>query len=186
MTNPRLASRYAQSLLDIAEEQNVLPAVVQDMKLISNTIAQSRELEIFLSSPIIKADKKANGLKEIFQSQVNPLTLKFVNLLINKGRESNLFDIAQSFQNLNDEKNKIKKVKATTAIPMNDGIKGTVIAMAQKIVPGYQIAIEEIINPDIIGGYILEVDDKLYDASVRTELNKIKKQFMSNSYEAKM
>jgi len=182
MTNPRLASRYAQSLLDIAQEQNVLNDVLADMKLIQAAISDSRELQLFLSSPIIKGDKKMNALNQLFEGKVQSLTLKFIQLLITKGREANLFDISASFEKLFDEKNKVKSIKVTTAVPMTDDVKKTVIAKAQQFVQGYDLKVEEIIDPELIGGFIIEVDDKLYDASVKTELYKIKKQFLSNAY----
>lgn len=182
MTNPRLAYRYAQSLIDIAQEQKVLSEVLHDMNFIRTTISASRELELFLSSPIIKADKKSAAIDQIFESKTNPLTIKFIQLLINKGRESNLYEIATSFESLYDEMHKVKKIKVTSAVPMTEAIKNVVVAKAQSMVPGYELKVDEIINPDIIGGFIIEVGDKLYDASVKTELYKIKKQFLSNDY----
>lgn len=182
MTNPRLASRYAQSLLDIAEEQKNLSDVLNDMKFIKSTINNSRELELFLSSPIIKADKKINAITQLFEGKVSALTIKFIQLLIQKGRESNLYEIAGSFESIYDEKHKLKKIKVTSAVPMNDEIKAKVMKIAQSIAPDYELKIEEIIDTDIIGGFIIEIGDKLYDASIKTELFKIKKQFQTNEY----
>src|SRR5690606_8636594 len=107
---------------------------------------------------------------------------KFIHLLISKGRESYLLEVANAFQDQYDAVKNIKKIHVTTAVPMTEDVRKKVIAKAQQIVPGFKIQTEETVNPSIIGGFIIEVEGKRYDASVLHELNEIKKQFSKNIF----
>ena len=182
MPNPRLASRYAKSILDLSLEQNQADAILQDMQLIGNTAEDSRDFALFLQSPIIKADKKNKAFNEIFRGKLNALTFQFVQLLINKGRESNLVEIATAFQNQYNLHRNIQEVTITTAAPMTEAVRKEVLTKAAVLAPGNTVTAKEVISPDIIGGFIIEIGDKLYDASVKTELNEIRKQFASNIF----
>lgn len=108
--------------------------------------------------------------------------MKFIHLMISKGRESNLIEIATAFQNQYNDLKMIKEISVTTAVPMNEEVRSIVSRKAAELAPGKTVTIKETVNPDIIGGFIIEIDDKLYDASVRKELNEIKKQFSQNAY----
>src|SRR5438552_1801819 len=121
MQNPRLASRYAKSLLDLSVEQNSLEATLADMQVLNSICQQSRDFAIMLRSPIINSDKKLSIIFEVMKGyNIHPLTTAFINLLVSKGRELNLGEIAESFiQQYNAVKN-IRTVKLTTAAPMND------------------------------------------------------------------
>lgn len=182
MPNPRLASRYAKSILDLSIEQDQLDAVLKDMQYLNAVVSESRDFQLLLQSPIIKADKKKSIIDEVLSSKVSDLTMKFIHLMISKGRESNLTEIATAFQNQYNDLKMIKEVSVTTAVPMNEEVSAIVSRKAAELAPGKTVAIKEIVNPDIIGGFIIEIDDKLYDASVRKELNEIRKQFSQNAY----
>lgn len=182
MSNPRLASRYAKSILDLSIEQNQLEEVLKDMQLLNAMVTQSRDLELLLLSPIIKADKKKSIMDELLKGKTSDLTTRFLHLMISKGRESNLSEIAAAFQQQYNQLKKIQEVQVTTAIPMNDEVRALVNQKIAEMVPGKTIEINEAINPEIIGGFIIEIEDKLYDASVKTELYNIKKQFSQNVY----
>lgn len=182
MPNPRLASRYAKALMDISIERNEMEQALTDMKTIAETITQSNDFRLFLQSPIIKADKKQAAVQAIFNNKIGATSLKFIELLISKGREANLAEVAVAFQDQYDEIKQVKRVSVTTASPMTADVRTKVINKAQTIVPGFQIEIVENVDPEIIGGFIIEVEGKRYDASVKKELNEIKKQFSKNIY----
>lgn len=182
MQNPRLASRYAKSLMDLAIEQNNLDTVLADMKLVDGACSQSRELIAVLRSPIIAADKKQNVITSIFGSRFNALTQGFLKLLISKGREANLPEIAHSFIAMYKEMKNIKTVKLTTAMPLNEATKLNLKAKIVTALQGKEVEMHEAVNPDLIGGFVLEMDDKLFDASIRRDLNDVKTQFLKNIY----
>lgn len=182
MQNPRLASRYAKSLLDLAQEQNSLDATLNDVKLLDAVSKGSRDFENMLRSPIIKADKKLDILNAVIGNRLSPLTQAFVKLLVNKGREANLPEIAAAFIMQYKEMKNIKTVKLTTATPINDMVKNAILSKVTASLNGSSVEMKETVDESLIGGFVLEMDDKLFDASIRRDLNDVKSQFLKNIY----
>ena len=182
MQNPRLAARYAKSLLDLAVEQNQLDATLADIKLLDQVTAQSREFANVLRSPVIKADKKQAIIEAVLGNQLAALTKAFVTLLVNKGREINLPEIAKAFISQYKELKHIKTVRLTTAVPASDTLKQSILQRATASLNNAQVELIENVNPDIIGGFVLEVDDKLFDASILHDLKEVSAQFKKNIY----
>lgn len=183
MKNPRLASRYAKSLLDLATEQSQLDAVLQDMRYLAALTKESRDFTNMLRSPIIKADKKHHILAAVFGSdRISKLTSAFIKLLINKGREAYLPEITSSFILQYKELKHIKTLKLTSAAALNENVKQAIVAKVAQQLQNNQIELEEKINPELLGGFVLEMDDKLFDASIRRDLNDVKHQFSKNIY----
>ncbi len=182
MQNPRLASRYAKSLLDLAVEQNLLDTTLADMQLIDLVCSQSRDFGNVLRSPIINPDKKQAIIDAVIGNKLSALSKSFVNLLINKGREANLAEIAKAFISQYKELKNIRTIKLTTAVPVTDHLREAIRSKAVASLKNDQIELQEDVNPDLIGGFVLEVDDKLFDASIRRDLNDVKEQFRKNIY----
>lgn len=186
MQNPRLASRYAKSLLDLAVEQNSLDGTLADVQLLDAVSRQSRDFSNVLRSPIIKADKKNEIIEAVFGNRLMPLTKAFVTLLVNKGREANLPEIASSFIAQYNELKNIRIVKLTTAAPLNDNVKEAIRSKVVASLLNSEVELKEEVNPDLIGGFVLEMDDKLFDASIRSDLNDVRNQFKKNIYVSEM
>lgn len=181
MTNPRLASRYAKSLVDLAAEKGQLEAVRADMQVLQQIAKKNRDVVALLKSPIIKPDKKQKILATILENKVSAITSAFINLLVVKGRESSLPEITTEFEKQYNQLKNISKVKITTAVPVDPAILG---AIRQKVEAGTdkKIELETAVEPDLIGGFVLETEDRLYDASVLRDLKDIRKQFTQNIY----
>jgi len=182
MPNPRLASRYAKALLDLAVEQNAVDSTLQDIRVLDAASKQSREFTNMLRSPIINAGKKQEILTAILGGKMTALTQGFINLLVSKGREANMPEIAESFIAQYKVMKNIKTVKLTTATPISDAVKQSIIKNVVASVHNGEIEVKEVVDPNIIGGFILQMDDKLVDASVRRDLNDVKAQFQQNIY----
>jgi len=182
MQNPRLAARYAKSLLDMAVEQNQLETTLMDIKMLDQVTASSREFAGVLRSPVIKADKKQAIIEAVLGNRLAPLTKAFVTLLVSKGRESNLPEIARAFLSQYKEMKNIRTVKLTTAVPVSDAVKQKIMDRAVASLGNSQVELVETVNPEIIGGFVLEMDDKLFDASIRRDLNDVRAQFTKNIY----
>lgn len=182
MPNPRLASRYAKALLDLAVEQNAVDSTLQDIRVLDAASKQSREFTNMLRSPIINAGKKQEILTAILGGKMTALTQGFINLLVSKGREANMPEIAESFIAQYKVMKNIKTVKLTTATPISDTVKQSIIKNVVASVHNGEIEVKEVVDPNIIGGFILQMDDKLVDASVRRDLNDVKAQFQQNIY----
>ena len=184
MSVNKIASRYAKSLLDLAVEQNKLDTVLEDIKAFAEA-SKNRDLELLLKSPIVKTDKKLNVLKALFDGKVDQLTMSFINIVTKKGREAALPEIAQSFIRKYQAFSKISKIVITTAQKMGDAEFARVKAkLAESDITEENLEIETKIDESIIGGFVLEIGDKLYDASVSHKLEQLKKQFSGNEYAA--
>lgn len=182
MPNPRLASRYAKSLIDLSQEQGQLEKVYQDMLFLQNIIKTNRDLANLLRSPIVSADKKDKIVEAVTAGRVSQLTASFNKLLISKGRESNLPEIITSFiQQYKSIKN-IHTVKLTTAVPVSEEVKASIIEQVKKTSNLQNIEMETTVDPNIIGGFVLQAGDKLVDASIAYDLREISKQFQNNDF----
>lgn len=186
MQNPRLASRYAKSLLDLAVEQNKLDTTLADMKLLEAICQQNREFAAMLRSPVIKGDKKQAILNAVLTGKMSELTNAFITLLVNKGREGNLQEIAGEFTTQYNNLKNIRTVKLTTAAPVSDVVKDSIKAKVAASLNSSAVEMKTAVNPDLIGGFVLEVEDKMFDASIRRDLNDIKAQFLDNIYVSKI
>ncbi len=186
MQNPRLATRYAKALIELAVEQKQLEAVFADMQYIQALCKVSRDFENVLRSPIIKADKKQAIVDSIIKANISALTVAFVQLIIKKSRESFLPEIANAFiEQYNTIKN-IHTVKLTTAVAIGDNIKKSIQQKIQQETAFQNIQIEEQVKEELLGGFMLEFNNNLVDASILRDLKDVKKQFMENIYVAKI
>ncbi len=178
----RIATRYAKSLLDLAVEQGKLEAVAIDMATLA-TVSKNPDLAAMLKSPIIPADKKSAVLGAILKGKVDDLTIAYLNLLTNKGREPFLADIAAEFGNQFKHLKKITSVRVTSAVPMTDSVLAD---LKKKILASgattENLEIQTQVDPELIGGFVLEFDNKRYDASVAYKLETLKNQFSKNLY----
>jgi len=187
MLNPRLAIRYAKSLLDIAVERNSVEAALKDMRLLNSICGMSAEFTIMLRSPVISGDKKISVINEVIKGRnISELTYAFIKLLVAKGRESVLPEIAGAFITQYNTLNNIRIVKLTTAVPMADSMKTGIMAKVSGFMPTDTIDLKTEVDEKLIGGFVLEVEDKLYDASVRKSLNAIRSEIIDTSYVVKI
>lgn len=182
MPNPRLASRYAKSLLDLAVEKAQLEKVYDDMLYLQQLLKSSRDFLNLLRSPIVPSDKKQAVIDSVIGKNVNQLTGAFTKLLVNKGREGELPEIISAFINQYKEKKGIHTVKLTTAVPVSDDVKKQLVEQVKKTSDMQNIELESTVDPNIIGGFVLQAGDKLIDASVAYDLKQVSRQFENNDF----
>lgn len=182
MQNPRLAARYAKSLIDLAGEKGLTDSVYNDMQWLNAVCKSNRDFVNLLRSPIIKKDVKTKVVFAITQGKISELTESFNRLLIAKNRESNLPEIVSAFIALYKEQKNVKTIKLTTASPASDAVKSAIVAQVKNSGNYSDVELEEKVNEDIIGGFLLQVDDKLIDASIAYDLKQIAKQFENNDF----
>jgi F-type H+-transporting ATPase subunit delta len=181
MTNPRLAARYAKSLLDLAVEQNQLDAVYADMKWLQQVNKSNPDFVALLRSPIISSDKKDKIIDAIIGSKVSKLTMLFTNLLTTKTRESNMPEIVTAFIEQYNKLKNIQTVKLTTATAISEELKQSIVAKVRSST-STAVEIETSVKEELIGGFKLEVGGTLIDASILRDLNDVRKQFLNNEY----
>jgi F-type H+-transporting ATPase subunit delta len=182
MSNTRVASRYAKSLLDLAIEQGHLEQVYSDMIYLQRLTKESREFLNLLRSPVVKAETKNKALAAVTTGKVSALTASFVNLMVTKGREAAMPEIITSFIKQYKDKKGIQIIKLTTAVPMTEAVKNAIVLQVKKTQPIQNLELEEVVDPNIIGGFVLQAGDKLIDASVLYDLKNISRQFENNDF----
>jgi F-type H+-transporting ATPase subunit delta len=183
MAEQRVSGRYAKSLIDLAIEQNKLDLIYADMLVFNNTLDANPALGVLFKSPIVQGEKKLVVVKQIFATSFNAMTISFLELVIRKKREYYLSDIANAFIGLYNDINKITTAKVTTAVAVSDGVINEVRAFIENQT-GKKVILETAVNADIIGGLVIHMEDKLYDASISGKLRKAKQELL-NTYISK-
>ena len=183
MKNPRLAGRYAKSLLDLAVETKQVDIVYADMKWLHGVCKSNPDFVVVLRSPIIKPTAKGKIIESVSKERVSKLTTAFIQLLVSKAREINLPEIVTAFIDQFNKLRNIYKVKITTAEPITEEMKEAIMANVRATVTTDQtFEIETQVKNELIGGFLLETEGTLVDASILRDLKDIQKQFMNNDY----
>ena len=182
MSDYRVASRYAKSLLELADDKGVLEEVSADMKLFAETCDENRDFVLMLRNPVIKNDRKYAILKAVFKGKVNDLTMAIFEITTRKNRASILPSVAVEFRRQYNLLKEIGVATITTAVPLTDKLRKDLEAMAIKVSGKKNIQLKEVIDEDIIGGYILKMGDLQIDDSVRTKLTMLAKDFSKKEY----
>jgi F-type H+-transporting ATPase subunit delta len=175
MSSTRAAIRYAKAILEIADSKKVASEVSADMALIEKTIKDNSELSSFIQNPLIITETKKNVVSEVFAS-VNAVTKSLFQLLLENKRFEILDGIAVEYNKLFDISNGVEIAKVTTAIPMDATLEAKVSAKIESISSSKKITIENIVDPSIIGGFILRIGDKQYNASIADRLQVLKRE----------
>jgi len=178
MAGARAAIRYAKAVLSLASDQNTAEVVNNDMKLIADTIAENKELNDMLQSPVITSSDKKAVLLEVFKAS-NKNTLDLISTLSTNNRISILQHVASKYNQLFDESKGIQIATVTTAVELTEDLKKKVLAKA-KALTGKDVEVQNIIDESILGGFILRIGDTQYNASVANQLNKLKQEFTLN------
>ncbi len=183
MYNPRLANRYAKSLLDLSRDLGTIETSYEDFELIDRLVRQNPEFKTLLRSPIVRGDKKMAIFEAILGAHIRPLSKQFFELLVRKGREAALPEIASAFLAQYKADRHIVVVELTTAVPATEAFIARVEERVLKVLPeGTRLEIQTKVQEDIIGGFILEFNHNLVDASIRRDLHDVKSQFRKNIY----
>ncbi|MEJ8758450.1 ATP synthase F1 subunit delta [Pontibacter sp. H259] len=181
MSELRVASRYAKSLIELAAEKGVLEQVHDDMKLFTSVVSQNRGFQMLLHNPIVKSDKKLAVINGVFKGKVQEMTLAFFNIVARKSRESILEFVATEFEKQYNLMKGIQRASVTSAAPLSPALRQQ---LGEKLAneTGKTIQLEEIIDPALIGGFVLRVGDSQIDSSVKNSLRKLKINLKDNSY----
>jgi F-type H+-transporting ATPase subunit delta len=176
MANLRIANRYAEALLTSAEELHILKNVSDDLTVIQRILKESHDFRRFLKSPVIKKDKKLEVFKATFGSSVQPLTLQFLSLLVEKEREDDLPGVIESFFRLQDELLGIVHVSVTTASELSPQ-QSAQLQQRFESFSKKKVQIDQTIDKDLIGGFIARIGDTVFDGSVKQQLELLRKCF---------
>ena len=174
MAGTRAAIRYSKAILDLANSKGVAEVVSDDMKTIATTINGNLELSTFIQNPTIKVEVKEKALLEVFAGS-NAVTKGLFHLLFENKRFEILGAIAVEYGKLSDLANGKELAQVTTAFPMDAALEAQVLAKIATL-SDKKITLENIVDPAIIGGFILRIGDKQYNASVYNRLQVLKRE----------
>ncbi|HPM88227.1 MAG TPA: ATP synthase F1 subunit delta [Bacteroidales bacterium] len=179
MNDGKISVRYANALFQSALEKNLLDKVYKDMTLILEvtSVPEFREL---LESPIIRPSKKREVIQNTIGGNIDKLTASLIDLIVKNGRENFLPGITREFIRAYKEYNGITELVLTTAVKVNEDVKKRIADLIAGIFKT-KVELNEVIDRNIIGGFILKVEDNYIDASVRNKLRKIEKELKSGA-----
>ncbi len=178
MRDTRVAKPYARALYEAAVEQNALDAIITDVNLLIELSEQSEEFSQFINNPLLSPQFKSDLFQRLFADTLLPLTLNFLQLLAFKQRERYFAAIANFFMQLVDEAAGRVVAKVTTTVPMT-AEQQTRLAQQLREYAGpavREVRLESITDKDIQGGFIVQLKDTVFDASVATQLRRLKQQ----------
>jgi len=176
MSEFRIASRYAKSLIELAEEKSVLEQVHADMQLFSQICRENHAFKLMLKNPIIKHDKKLSILVSLLKGKVNALTLAFFQIITRKNREAFLSLVADEFHHQYNVHKGIVYADITTTFPLSDDLRKDFKQIIKKAFKK-DVELHEHVDKKIIGGYMLKIDDRQIDDSISSKLQDLKLKF---------
>ena len=174
MNDSKISVRYTRAIFQSALEKNILDKVNEDMLLISE-ICKTTEMKDFLQSPIIVPSKKVSIFHKILGDNVQKITLSLIDLIVKNGRESFIPSIARVFIHETKKYKGITESVLTTAVKVDEKVKKQITDLISEVFKT-KIELKENIDQEIVGGFILQVDDSYIDASIKNKLCKIKKE----------
>ena len=172
----KLQTRYAQSLFDLAKEDNKTKEVFDDMSMIKKVCQENHEFQVILKNPIIKPLDKKSILEKLFKDRCQELTISFLSLIVKKRRDIYLLGICERYLEIYKKANNIKTTELITAQTLSQDIISQIKEQLKKELNS-DIDLQIRVNPKLIGGFCLTLEGKQYDASFLNKLIKLKKMF---------
>lgn len=174
-----ITSRYAKALYQAGEEEKLTDRIKNDIELIHQSIKESSEFNDFIQSPIFKVTEKKHILNEIFKKSIQDLTLRFLHLLVENKREQFLLFVCLNYLQIYKKEKGIKEGTLITAHELSSEHAkeiGNYIRKKFKL----DIEFKEQVDPSIIGGFKLRIDDNQIDASIASKINKIRTELINS------
>lgn len=182
MKNPKLSNRYAKALFDFAGERNQIEEVFGDLQLFANTLKDNRELQMLLRNPVVPPNQKHQIFESVFNETLHETTYQFLDLLLKKRREPDLDSISEGFFRLYNQSHNIKTANIVTAQPLSDELKSKIVSLLVEQTHA-TIELKEAVDPTIIGGFVIQMDDFYLDDSILYKFNRLKQEFSQNSFQ---
>ncbi len=177
MDQSKINVRYANAFFTLAKEKGLTEELRRDAGLIANVCATSSDFNLMLESPVVKASQKVKAITSIFSGKVNVLSLNFLVLITENNREKYIPGIFRKLEELYRQEEGIRTAVLTSAQPLDDSV---VVQIRQILEKEFNAKVElsQKVNVELIGGFILRIDDNQYDASISTQLKKIREQLL--------
>lgn len=185
MEDYRININYAKALFQVARDMGQLDAANKDMRLVYDVCCENHILATIFANPVIREAKKVAILKELFENKVSKVSMLFLAFVVRKRRSVNLKGIANAFVELYRDDRGIVLSQLVTAAPIDDDIAKSV----EKAVGDYtnkKVELHSKVDSSIMGGFCVSFDNNMYDASISTQVAKLRRDFSKNVYESKL
>jgi F-type H+-transporting ATPase subunit delta len=169
----KVAEPYAEALLELAKSNGSLKETTNDMNIVTQFLANSSDLKKFLGNPLITNEAEKTVVKDLFGEQIDGSTLKFLLLLVDRGRIEVLDSIAQKFLELSYKQDSIEIAKITSSIQLSADQQQSIAEKLKTITGAKQIKLALKVDPQLIGGFTIEIGSKMIDTSIRGQLKQI-------------
>jgi len=181
MNESQISVRYAKALFHSASEKQLLDIVFKDMELLAKVLKLA-DFQYMLFLPSLQPSQKSKIIEAVFHADLSEISISLINLVIKNKRELYLPGIARYYKDLYRKAKDIRSATLMTAQPLDEGAVNRIRELIRK---AYQSDVEmtPVLNEEIIGGFILTIEDMRYDASVSNNLKKMKKQLLQTSTE---
>ena len=177
MSEHRVTSRYAKSLLTLAQDQDVLEEVNTDIRNFAEICKSNRDFTLMLKNPVIRKEKKAQILEELFSQSAHPVTYSFFKIMVRKNREKFLPETAIEFKNQYNNLKEIGMAKVTTVFPLDQSLREEFKRLIKDFTGKKDVELEEETDKDLVGGFVLNLGDKQMDESLKGKLTELKLKF---------
>lgn len=177
MSEYRVSSRYAKSLITLAQEQGVLEEVRQNILLFRDVCMENRNFVLMLKNPVISNERKFGVIKALFEGKIHPFTLSFFRIVIQKNREMLLPAIAEELRQQYNALKGISIAKVYTVFPLDESLRSEFKNLVRAYTGKKEVLLEEEVDEDLIGGYLLKVAGKQVDESLRGKLKELSLKF---------
>lgn len=181
MNESKISVRYAKALLSSALENEMLEEVMEDLKLVQSSL-EVKGFKEYMESPVIKSSVKLELVRKVYRDRISWLSMNFFELLLNNNREDYLGNMIRNFNSLYRKVKGIKAARLTVALDVSEDNRKRFLKLLKDTFKS-EIEMQEHVDPELIGGFILKVEDEQFDASVKTHLAKIKKKLLETAIE---
>lgn len=172
------ARRYARALFELAEERKAGPEIAAELQLVAETLQEVPTLGDVLVSSSIPAEAKKNILRQVFSTQVSPVTLNFLLLTVDKGRIGEFPDIYRQYLEMLRASRGVIKGEVVSAVPLDEAELTRLQSRLQEVT-GKEVELQARVDPGLIGGLVVRVDDRVIDGSIRTRLANLRQALVS-------
>lgn len=176
MSDQTVARRYARALYETAQENDQVDAVDEDVALIRQSLQNARDLRLLFERPIVRREKKEQVTVALFEERVEPLTLRFLRLLIHKKRDTIVPEVMQAYEHLRDDQQGLVEATARTAVPLGETERKKLVEELEALTDkNIRLQVQE--DASLIGGLVVRIGDTVYDGSVEHQLETLRNRF---------
>ena len=177
MASDPLVEAYAEALFQVARAEERMDQVEEDLTHLKKTLDSNIELREFLNNLQISSSGKQDALSKIFGESLSPITLHWMNLIVDQGRQRKLPTIIEAFFTLTQDAREKITAEIVTSVPLSEDLARRMESELSRVTKK-RVFLKPVVDDSILGGVIVKVDNKVIDGSVRTRLEDIRKEMI--------